>query len=341
MEFLPLVNIVMVTFNQEKYIAQAIESVLTQKTTFSFKLIIGDDCSTDGTNFICRKYAEKYPEKLILIENITNLGLVRNYESVFNACTAKYIAILEGDDYWIDENKLQKQTDLLESNNEIGLVHTASYSFYEDYNLMVPVPREMINCNLKYQGYVYEKLLKSGNFIRPLTVMFRRNLLVEKIDFQFFVDNNFQTIDYALWLAISIHSKIVFINDMVGVYRVRSASISNNSSLTAQQKFLETYKKVASYYIDLYPVNQFSSGDIESIINESLFSTSLLYGDYQFTKLFLDKIVIRSIKMRIKYIFSLSRFTVHLYSFLSSILLRMRLTFSSINGDLMNKIKPV
>ena len=266
---IPLVNIVMVTYNQEKYVAQAIESVLSQKTTFPFVLIIGDDCSSDETYNICRLYADKHSDKVLLLKNETNVGLVKNYQRVFNACTAKYIAILEGDDYWIVDDKLQKQTEILEADFEAGLVHASKYTLFEDYNKIIPPSKKIINENLSSQGYVYKKLIKA-NFICPLTVLFRRSLLIEFIDYQFFIHNDIQTIDYALWLGFSLHSKIVFMNCVVGTYRVRATSISNNPSIKSKEKFLQTARLVVDYYIKKQPVDFVPNQNNENWINKSL-----------------------------------------------------------------------
>ena len=113
----PLVAVYMITYNHENYIAQAIDSVLTQKTTFPIKIFIGEDCSTDRTAAICLKYKEKNPGKIEVTFNKQNIGPKNNAKQIFQACFvsgAKYIAMLEGDDYWTDPNKLQLQADFLE-----------------------------------------------------------------------------------------------------------------------------------------------------------------------------------------------------------------------------------
>lgn len=332
MDISPPVNVVMVTYNQEKYIAKAIESVLIQKTTFPFLIIIGEDFSTDRTRLICKQYANRFPDKILLLENETNYGLVRNYKRLFDVCTAKYIAILEGDDYWIDENKLQKQKEILDSDTEIGLVHAARYTLYDDQNIIVPLSKEAIASNLKKQGNVYEFLIH-GNFIGPSTVLFRRSILTEYIDYQFFIDNNFQTIDYALWIGISLHSKIVFMKDIVSVYRVRSSSISNNPSISAQQNFLQTARVVANHFLEKYPIDHFSMLKFDENTNELLFSNSLFYGDYKYAKQFAALVSKKSIKMKIKYLFSKTKTTVYLYSLFSNLLLKRRLSNNSVKVD--------
>ena len=118
------VVVYMITYNHEKYIKKAIDSVLMQVTNFKFKLIIGEDCSTDNTLKICKKYKDLYPDKIELIKSEKNIGAAANARMVYDACFksgSKYIAMCEGDDYWTDPFKLQKQVDFLESNSEYVL----------------------------------------------------------------------------------------------------------------------------------------------------------------------------------------------------------------------------
>jgi glycosyltransferase involved in cell wall biosynthesis len=110
------VEIPMCVYNHEKYISQAIESILSQKTNFNFRLIIGEDCSKDNTRQIILDYEKINPEKIKVILNEMNIGAYENTKNLFKICTAKYIALCDGDDYWTDPYKLQKQVDFLEKN---------------------------------------------------------------------------------------------------------------------------------------------------------------------------------------------------------------------------------
>lgn len=119
-----LLAVYMITYNHEPFIAQAIESVMMQETSFPYRLFIGEDCSTDHTREICITYQQEYPEQIVLLQNEKNLGALLNAKKTFNACLnsgAKYIAMLEGDDYWLDIQKLQMQVSFLESNSQFSL----------------------------------------------------------------------------------------------------------------------------------------------------------------------------------------------------------------------------
>lgn len=120
----PLVSIKMITYNQEKYIGMAIESVLKQKVDFQYELLIGEDASTDNTKEIVDYYHRKFPDTIKVFHRETRLGIRKNGHDIMQRCRGKYVAVLDGDDYWAYELKLQKQVDYLEKNNEIvGTMH--------------------------------------------------------------------------------------------------------------------------------------------------------------------------------------------------------------------------
>jgi glycosyltransferase involved in cell wall biosynthesis len=120
----PIVSVVMIAYNVEQYIAEAIESVLVQKTNFKVELVIGEDCSTDSTLQIALEYQCKYPEVIRVLKREKNLGLTPNCVDTHNHCNGKYIALLDSDDYWTSDEKLQKQIAFLESNPEYsGCAH--------------------------------------------------------------------------------------------------------------------------------------------------------------------------------------------------------------------------
>ena len=117
----PKVSVCMITYNHEKFIAQAIDSVLMQQTNFDYELVIGEDCSTDGTGAIVADYQKRYPERIRAFLREKNIGMHENGRQTLAACRGEYIAILEGDDYWTDQHKLQKQVDHLDAHPEASV----------------------------------------------------------------------------------------------------------------------------------------------------------------------------------------------------------------------------
>lgn len=109
-----MVSVIVLTYNHEKYIRQALDSILMQKVDFKYEILVGDDCSTDGTSQIVQQYAEKYPDSIIPLIRETNIGPSRNLYEVLKYAKGKYIAFCEGDDFWSNVYKLQKQYTYLE-----------------------------------------------------------------------------------------------------------------------------------------------------------------------------------------------------------------------------------
>lgn len=222
----PLVSVCMITYNHEPYIKQALDSVLMQNCDFQYEIIIGEDCSNDDTLLICQEYSNRH-HQIRLLPSRANLGMIQNFTRTLTACKGKYIAILEGDDYWSDPFKLKKQVDFLETNEEYGLVHTAYTNFVQKLNSF----RDNIISEV-CEGYVFERLL-IDNKIATLTVMAKRKLIIEAIDSGIF-EFGFKVGDYPLWLEISTKNKIGFINEVTSVYRVLTESASHTQDINKQ-----------------------------------------------------------------------------------------------------------
>ena len=166
----PLVSVLMITYNHEKFLSTAIESVLMQEVSFPFEVVIGDDSSTDSTGDLCRKYALRNPDIIRLSSKDRNLGMITNFITTLSVCKGDFIAICEGDDYWIDPFKLQKQVNFLENNPGYALVHT---------NKKVLVDGILYNDNQiknKEAMLLFEDILIS-NTISPVTVLIRADIL--------------------------------------------------------------------------------------------------------------------------------------------------------------------
>jgi glycosyltransferase involved in cell wall biosynthesis len=290
-------DIIMVTYNQEKYVARAIESVLRQRIGLPYRLIIGDDCSTDKTCLICKEYAHKYPDIITVIESNRNLGLVNNYEQCFEASQSKYLAILEGDDYWTCDEKVLKQVEILESDEQIGMVHCNYEMYFEESGLLKKPPRRIFNKCVINQGYIYEVLLRQ-NFICAMTVMFRSDL-IKNIDFTYMIKNNYRTIDYHLWLACSVNNKIRYIKDVVGVYRVSRHSLSNNSNFETRAAFSNTRMTIISYFHAHYPVSNYTIKEINNELNMQLLLRAIISLDIINTIKYIKTFSIRGLYLAI------------------------------------------
>jgi glycosyltransferase involved in cell wall biosynthesis len=229
----PLVSIGCITYNQVNYIKNTIEGFLLQRTTFPIEIIIHDDASNDNTQQIIREYEEKYPNLIGAIyqsENQYSKGVKPLINIVFNKARGKYIAICEGDDYWIDPYKLQKQVDFLENNTEFGLVFTDVQII--DKNNSV-IENGAYNIRKRYSsGWIFTELLK-GNFINTCTVVLRKDLIPSSMNNP---DKTWFIYDYWLWLRIAINSKICFMNEITTAYRILDNSVSRSPGFKDRRK---------------------------------------------------------------------------------------------------------
>lgn len=245
----PLVSICCLTFNHEDYIHKCLEGFVMQQTDFDFEVLIHDDASTDKTADIIREYEVKYPniiKPIYQTENQWSRGVKPTFEFNFPRAEGKYIAMCEGDDYWSDPYKLQKQVDFLEKNEDYGLVHTNYNKFYEASKKILkhhPENYSRIDENIYY--------FKTGD-IRTCTVLFRQEYIPKIIELfaQDFMANAVIS-DRPIFTMIASNSKIYFINEVTSVYHITS---SNSAS-----HFVDVYK----YYRYLLKVN---------VLNENLFN---------------------------------------------------------------------
>jgi|GEM_PF-542544 len=220
------VSVAMITYNHERFIAQAIESVLMQETDFPVELVIGEDCSTDGTRAIVQEYAARYPDKVKALLHPHNLGPAHspgknNLVSVLKACTGKYIALLEGDDYWTDPHKLQKQMEFLEAHPECSLCFHNVKMVYE--NLSRPT-RDYCPPDQKVISTL-EDLLER-NLIPTCSVMYRWGLVKELPEWFF----RLRMGDWPLHVLHAQHGKIGYVDGVMGAYRIHTDSLYSQSN---------------------------------------------------------------------------------------------------------------
>jgi glucosyltransferase len=294
-----MVDVIMATYNHEKYISQAIESVLMQECDYDYRLIIGEDCSPDGTLAICEKYAEAHPDRIKLIKHETNTGLGNNYKTLFNAVTAKYVAILESDDYWVDKHKLQKQVDILESHPEVGLVHGNFYSLYE--NGQKKKGHVWANTD-SLNGQVVGPTQHVPININPLTTCFRADFVKEHVDFDFIIENRLLTVDLFLWAEICRRSSVLYMDEILGIYRIHRESITGNPDISAIETFSNTSLMMVNYLMDKYDTPQAVKTAYNSRNRLRLINEYLLAGEPRKAKQELKHVkVIGSFKNKIIY----------------------------------------
>jgi glycosyltransferase involved in cell wall biosynthesis len=222
----------MITYNHEKFIAQAIESVMMQKTNFPIELIIGEDCSTDNTRAICIEYQKKYPKIIELQLPEINKGMTRNCIENMLAAKGKYIALCEGDDYWTDPLKLQKQVDFLEANPDYSLC-CHRYKIYNENTKELTLTHESLFENLNSDGIEIdvETNLKAW-LTKTVTVAFR----MASLDLSLMAKYN-RFYDAHLFYSLLSAGKGYCLNFDGAVYRIHSGGIYSSIEGGAKKVF--------------------------------------------------------------------------------------------------------
>ncbi len=210
----PLVSIACITYNQSKYVREALESLLMQKINSPIEIIIHDDASTDGTAQIIKEYELKYPDLIIpiyQIENQYSKGVRRILKTfVFPRVRGKYIALCEGDDYWTDPYKLQKQVDFLESHPECVICFHNVVAVHYDKS-----QPDHIMCSPDQKAISTIEDLLLQNFIPTCSVMFRNHLVIEFPEWYFEIMQG----DYPLYILLAQYGHVGYIDEVMANYR--------------------------------------------------------------------------------------------------------------------------
>lgn len=271
----PMVTVRTSTYQHGSYIEECIQGVLMQKTDFPFEFIIGEDYSSDGTREIVFEYAKKYPDIIRVITADYNVGSKANGRRCINAARGKYMAICEGDDYWTDPLKLQKQVDFLEKNPKFGLIYTKAKVFkdkkqeFQKKVIGTPIPRE---------GIFFDNPIPTG------TALLRRDLLMDYlVEMQSHL-NKWKMGDYPLWIWFDLNSKIHFLPEITGVYRVRRGSASHFHDGNKRMAFMESSFLMSDYFARKYlqegTYDKFIEGQYLKLLKGSLLNRSNKYTYY-------------------------------------------------------------
>lgn len=213
----PTVSVVTIAYNVDEFIAEAIESVLMQKTNFKVELVIGEDCSTDKTREIVLEYQEKYPDIIRVLLPEKNQGLTPNCVATHNACVGKYIALLDGDDYWTSPDKLQKQIDFLENNLDYSGSGHQAIKIYENPQMQQKLFGEEID-----KTYGLHDMITHRKF-HTSSLVYRKEIW----DKTGGIPANISSNERAIYPMVAIFGKIKYFKDSMCVYRIAGSGLNS------------------------------------------------------------------------------------------------------------------
>jgi glycosyltransferase involved in cell wall biosynthesis len=259
------ISVCMTAYNHEKFIGRAIEGVLAQQVSRPVELVISNDNSSDATGRICAEYASKHPEKIRYISRPYNLGMMQNFVATLAECDGEYVAICEGDDYWVDDRKLQIQTEVLDARPELSMCCHDHFILKNGRTL--PSSHHV---NTDFQ------VLSTNDYL--LDPFFHTS--------SYFFRNSAQPVPYPDWfrdvlagdhflvLFLSLSGKIGYINRPMSVFRHHGSSLSfTKDPLAIKNNFTR--------HLELF--NEHTSGEFSDEISEVIRKWDLIYTVYEDT----------------------------------------------------------
>lgn len=241
-----MISVLICTYNQEKYITQAIESVLMQKCDEAFEILVGDDCSTDNTGTIVDKYQKQYPDIVRVIRPEKNGGASLNMVRLIEKAKGEYLSICDGDDYWLSDDILQKQVDVFRSMPDVGMVCAKAKCYIQELG--------------DYQGILgyagaedLMTMLQDNRDVAAPTIAFRTDLMRQCVqESNWYIEQNyFYDSIMAYWFAYN--SKIKFIDEEIAAYRVLQNSACHDIDSKKTRLFSKRYYMVKWHFVITHP----------------------------------------------------------------------------------------
>lgn len=250
---LTTVSVVCLTYNHEQYIAETIESFLSQETDFGFEIIIGEDCSTDNTLEIVNNYKKAYPRIIKVISGPHNVGVDRNFGRTLGAARGNYITFCDGDDYWHDTKKLQIQVDFLEKNSSYGMTHS-------NFRVCNVKTGKLTNSYYKRMpklddSSAYNDILTSRRKISSVTVCVRKDIWLDIMRKCPECSEGLYLVgDFQCWLEISRVSKVKYMQQSLATQNALPESLSFSGNPEKNLNYNLSIQALRHHYLSKYEV---------------------------------------------------------------------------------------
>ncbi len=278
----PIVSVHMITYNHAPYIRQAIESVLRQECDFSLELVLGEDCSRDGTREIVFEYQHRFPDIVRVVTSDENVGAKKNMYRTVKACRGKYIAFCDGDDYWHNPYKLQKQVDYLEHHPECGFVYSEFDVLRRRTNRKITnYNRHVFGPAFKPSTEIAEIVEGRGGIIHTCTVVARKHLVetVMDSDAYLYQDDSVMMGDHQLWAEMSARAKVHFIQDSLATRCLLEDSATQNKDGMRNLRFYISLMEVNRYLCDKYKLPEHIRANAEAMRSRHMLRLAILEGN--------------------------------------------------------------
>ena len=274
----PKLSVILITYNHEKYIEKALDSVLSQVTDFPFEIVIGDDCSPDDTKNIIREYRDKYPDIIRIVHREKNTGrpTLNVYETTMK-CRGDYLAYLEGDDYWTDSDKLQKQMDFLNEHPEY-IACTHSHKMIDDNGNDITDPEILkISDMYKWSGeFTMDDFEKSGFWPGHYASVVSKNIYKnKKHDYTILYKSHDFVDDGQILLFLLMEGKIYRLDDEMSVWRYVKKAGGNSWTSRSMKRNIQKEDILMSMELMKWLEKEYSLRDYAKIKAKKDFETAL------------------------------------------------------------------
>lgn len=273
------VSIIVLTYNQEDTIRRTLDSILGQRTSYTYCIYIGDDGSKDSTRSICEEYAKRSNVKLM--PQAPNKGVVRNYFDVLKICNGEYIMCCAGDDWWHNPNKIQLQVEYMDNHPECSLCHSSYLEYYPSSNKTIFKP------GAKCIDPTYA--LMFSNFLSAPTVCYRRKYVTDDLA-DTFVDRQYLVEDYPLWLALSLEGNFYTIEEPLVSYTVQRGSIFHCNTFEERMAIQDSAHQIRIDFIKDNNLCEKYEGVVQDVYNILSTRDAILYDKRELAISYLGKV---------------------------------------------------
>ncbi len=271
-----LISVIVLTYNEERTIARTLDSILMQRCRYPFEIVIGEDCSADGTRKICEEYAARYPDIIRLMDKAPNKGVINNYYDCVLACRGKYIADCAGDDFWVAPDKLEREAAILEDDASVTLVHTGWAYYNEKTGERTTTPENLFNNSVTKGKDMLEAIVTQTRMpvIHSCTSMYRAEILRREYEKDVFLFRNreFGCEDLQVCFLMALRGNIAYIPDVTLCYGCGVPTVSACGDDRKQFVFVRRVTDLSHYLCSRYDL---SSKAIDDYFRQRVFALSM------------------------------------------------------------------
>ena len=273
-------SVIICTYNREKELKRALECVFGQQVNFSYEVIVGNDCSTDGTPALLASFKEKHPESLVVNTLERNSGVGTNWAKAVMLARGEYIAFLDDDDYWTDPKRMQTMVDYLETHQDVNLLFTNGYSENErGKRKLITYPEGYPDLHQMWQG--------KQNCIQLNMMMVRKSLVDECINLDDYVKYRFPIQDWSTNILLLRKAKCAYMDMPTCVLSYTPGSLMHPKSYEQIKEKYEREAIMTKYLADSFPDDPlitFNKKYSDRYINNIMTNLAYIRGDYRWAK---------------------------------------------------------